>query len=92
MLFGVIAYQKHPLLWPVFLVLTPLAVVLHSVGALWGVVSPVENFDVTEKVAPETVERANELEEGTLAEHEGTDRLLRESDDEFEKAVFSDKD
>lgn len=92
MLFGVIAYQKHPLLWPVFLVLTPLAVVLHSVGALWGVVSPVENFDVTEKVAPETVERANELEEGALAEHEGTDRLLRESDDEFEKAVFSGKD
>jgi len=47
---------------------------------------------VTEKVAPETVERANELEEGALAEHEGTDRLLRESDDEFEKGVFSGKD
>lgn len=92
MLFGVVAYRKHPILWPVFLILTPLAVVLHSVGALWGVVSPVENFEVTEKVTTDVIEQANNLDQGTLAEHEGTDRLLRESDDEFEKGIFTDDD
>jgi hypothetical protein len=92
MLFGVVAYRKHPILWPVFLILTPLAVVLHSVGALWGVVSPVENFEVTEKVTADVIEQANHLDQETLAEHEGTDRLLRESDDEFEKGIFTDDD
>lgn len=88
--FGVVAYRKHPLLWPVFLLLTPLAVVLHSVGAFWGVVSPVENFEVTEKVTADTIEQTNKLDEGALAEHEGTDRLLRESDEEFEEGIFTD--
>lgn len=92
MLFGLVAYRKHPFLWPIFLLLTPVAVVLHSIGALWGVVSPVKNFEVTEKVAPETVEAANRLDDGALADHEGTDRLLRESDDEFETGLFSDDD
>jgi len=92
MLFGLIAYRKHPLLWPIFLLLTPLAVVLHSVGALWGVVSPVETFEVTEKVTADVVEEANKLEEGALAEHDGTERLLRESDEEFETGVFTDDD
>jgi len=90
MFFGVIAYRKHPFLWPVFLILTPLAVVLHSVGALWGVVSPVENFEVTEKVTADTIEQVNRLDAGALAEHDGTDRLLRDSEDEFEKGVFGD--
>jgi hypothetical protein len=92
MLFGLIAYRKHPLLWPVFLLLTPVAVVLHSIGALWGVVSPVTNFEVTEKVTADTIEQANNLKEGTIAAHDGTGRLLRESDDEFEWGVFSDDD
>ena len=92
MLFGMLAYRKHPLLWPVFLVLTPIAVVLHSIGALWGVVSPVENFEVTEKVTADRIEQANRLKEGALADHDGTDRLLRESSDEFETTVFSDDD
>ena len=92
MLFGLVAYRKHPFLWPIFLLLTPVAVVLHSIGALWGVVSPVKNFEVTEKVAPETIEAANRLDDGALADHEGTDRLLRESDDEFETGLFSDDD
>ncbi|PHQ38043.1 hypothetical protein DJ69_13770 [Halorubrum persicum] len=90
MLFGVVAYRKHPILWPIFLILTPLAVILHSVGALWGVVSPVENFEVTEKVTADVIEQANDLNQGALAEHEGTDRLLRESDDEFEEGIFTD--
>ena len=92
MVFGLVAYRKHPLLWPIFLVLTPVAVVLHSIGALWGVVSPVTNFEVTEKVTAETIEDANRLDDGTLADHDGTDRLLRESDDEFETGLFSDDD
>ena len=92
MFFGVVGYRKHPILWPVFLILTPLAVVLHSVGALWGVVSPVEEFEVTEKVTADVIEQANHLDEGALAEHDGTGRLLRESDDEFEIGIFSDDD
>ena len=67
----------------------PLAVVLHAVGALWGVVLPVEEFEVTEKVTAETVEEVNEsLAEGDIQDHDGTERLLRESNDEFETQVF----
>jgi hypothetical protein len=90
MILGVIAYRKHPILWPIFLLLTPLAVVLHAVGALWGVIRPVEKFEVTEKVTAETIERANNLEEGELQNHDGTERLLRESSDEFETHLFDD--
>jgi len=90
MLFGVIAYQKQPLLWPVFILLTPVAVVLHSTGALWGIISPVENFEVTEKVTADTIETVNALDDGALTAHEGTERLLRESDAEFETGVFRD--
>lgn len=91
MLLGVVAYRKHPLLWPVFLVLTPLAVVLHALGAVWGVVSPVEEFEVTEKVTGEVIESVNAgLEEGELAEHDGTGRLVRDSSDAFDTHVFDD--
>ncbi|PYZ02433.1 hypothetical protein C8039_18580 [Halogeometricum sp. wsp3] len=30
--------------------MTPLAVVLHAIGAAWGVLSPIEEFDVTTKI------------------------------------------
>lgn len=91
MLLGAIAYRKHPLLWPVFLLLTPLAVVLHAAGAMWGVVSPVEQFEVTEKVPPETIETVNAgLEEGDLRDHDGTERLVRESTDAFDNHIFDD--
>jgi len=91
MFLGVIAYRKHPILWPVFLLLTPLAVVLHAVGALWGVVRPIEEFEVTEKVTAETIEKVNQsLEEGELQSHDGTGRLLRESNDEYESNMFDD--
>nr|WP_264475139.1 glycosyltransferase family 2 protein [Salinirubrum litoreum] len=91
MLFGVVAYRKHPLLWPVFLVLTPLAVVLHAAGAAWGVVSPVTDFEVTEKVTAAEIERVNAgLDEGDLAAHEGTGRLVRESNDAYDTHVFDD--
>jgi len=73
------------------LLLTPLAVVLHAVGALWGVVRPIEEFEVTEKVTAETIEKVNQsLEEGELQSHDGTGRLLRESNDEYESNMFDD--
>lgn len=53
---------------------------------------PVENFEVTEKVTADTIETANVLDDSTLAAHEGTERLLRESEDEFETGVFRDDD
>jgi len=88
---GLLAYRKHPLLWPIFLLLTPLAVVLHALGAMWGLVRPVETFEVTEKVPPAAVERANaSLDEGSIASHDGTERLARESADDFEWAPFDD--
>jgi hypothetical protein len=91
MLFGVVAYRKHPALWPVFLALTPVAVVAHAAGALWGVLRPVEEFEVTEKVTAERIERVNAgLDRGDLADHDGTDRLVRESTDAFDDHVFED--
>ncbi|MFW5919024.1 MAG: glycosyltransferase family 2 protein [Halanaeroarchaeum sp.] len=89
MLLGVLAYRKHPIRWPVFVLLTPVAVVLHAAGALWGVVSPVEEFEVTEKVDAGRIEAVNAgLEAGELASHDGTERLVRESDAEFEDELF----
>ncbi|GGM53919.1 hypothetical protein J2752_000567 [Halarchaeum rubridurum] len=74
---GCRAYDKHPLVWPVFLLATPLAVVLHAVGAFWGVIDPVETFEVTEKVTPETIEDTHEtLARGDIAAHDGTGRLV----------------
>ena len=91
MFLGLIAYRKHPLLWPLFLLLTPLAVVLHAVGALWGVLRPIEEFEVTEKVTAETIAQANQsLTQGELQEHDGTGRLLRGSNAEYETSVFDD--
>ncbi|AEH36118.1 glycosyltransferase [Halopiger xanaduensis] len=88
---GLIAYRKHPLLWLPVLALTPVAVVTHAIGALWGIFQPATTFDVTEKVVPETIETLHdELEPGELETHQGTDRLLRESDEAFESSVFGD--
>lgn len=91
MLLGVAGYRKHPLLWPVFVVLTPFAVFLHAVGAAWGLLSPIEEFEVTEKVAPDTVEAVNEgLDDGDLADHEGTGRLVRQSSNAYDTHIFDD--
>jgi len=91
MLGGAIAYKKHPVLWPVFVALTPLAVVLHAAGAMWGVVSPVADFEVTEKVTADTIEDVNAgLSDGELDAHDGTDRLVRDSADEYDFNVFDD--
>jgi cellulose synthase/poly-beta-1,6-N-acetylglucosamine synthase-like glycosyltransferase len=91
MLLGAVAYRKHPVLWPLLLALTPVAVVLHAAGAMWGVLSPIEEFEVTEKVPPETIEEVNaSLDAGGLSEHDGTERLVRESSDAYETHLFDD--
>lgn len=91
MLLGVIAYRKHPVLWPVYLLLLPIAVVVHAIGAIWGVVSPVEEFEVTEKVSAETLEQVNAgLEEGDVRNHDGTGRFVRESADDLDDHLFED--
>ncbi|WP_049928743.1 glycosyltransferase [Halopiger goleimassiliensis] len=79
---GLVAYRKRLLAWPVLLLVTPVAVTAHAIGALWGFVSPVESFDVTEKVPPETIERVNAgLEAGDLTAYDGTERLVRDTDE-----------
>ncbi len=91
MFLGMIGYRKHPLLWPVYVILTPLAFVPHSIGALWGLLRPVTTFEVTEKVPPKTVEAVNPaLEEGDIEAHDGTERLTRESTDTFDRELFGD--
>jgi len=88
---GIIGYRKHPVLWPILLVLTPVAVLVHSIGALWGLFRPVESFEVTEKLDPGTVETVHGgLEEGDLTEHDGTERLLREDEGEYQRFLFDD--
>jgi hypothetical protein len=90
-LLGLIAYRKHPFLWPVFIIATPLAVVLHALGAIWGVFSPVETFEVTEKVKPKRIERVHAgLDEGDIQNHDGTERLVRQSGEEFQWSLWDD--
>jgi hypothetical protein len=90
-LVGTARYDKHPLTWPVYLVLTPIAFFAHSIGAVWGLVSPVTTFEVTEKLAPAEVERVHDsMDEGQLRDHDGSERLTRESDSEFTFGVFDD--
>ncbi|WP_256403082.1 glycosyltransferase family 2 protein [Halorubrum salinum] len=90
-LVGAAAYDKHPLTWPLYLLLTPVAFLAHSAGALWGVVSPVTTFEVTEKVTPDVIESVHEsMEDGALSEHDGAERLMREADEEFTFDVFDD--
>ena len=81
---GVLVYINHERVTLVALPLTPLLVVLNTVGALWGWVSPVQTFAVTEKVAakkelisPRTIETVNPwLEEGDLTNHDGEETLI----------------
>ena len=49
MIAGLVEYKKYPEVWPIYLVLTPLVVALHAVGALWGLLRPATDFKITEK-------------------------------------------
>ena len=87
---GIVGYRKHPVLWPLLLVLTPLAVFVHSVGAIWGLLRPIETFEITQKVDPTVVEDVHEVEAGTVSNHDGTERLFRDSDEEYQLFLFGD--
>ena len=69
MIAGLIEYKKYPEVWPVYLVLTPMIVALHAVGAFWGLLRPATDFKITEKtpgrVTQDQPERASA---GTLAD------------------------
>ena len=86
---GIIGYRKHPVLWPILLMFTPVAVLVHSIGALWGLFRPVESFEVTEKLDPGTVEAVHGgLEDGALTDHDGTERLLLDDAEEYQEFLF----
>lgn len=62
MIFGLIEYRKYPEVWWAYLAVTPLAVLVHSLGALWGIVQPVDDFEVTQKttaIDAETLKERN---------------------------------
>ncbi len=68
MIFGLIEYRKYPEEWWAYLIATPLAVLVHSLGALWGIIRPVDDFEVTQKttaVDSDTLKERNpELSDG----------------------------
>jgi hypothetical protein len=72
-LLGARIYGLGPLGILVSVVLTGPLVVLNTAGALWGLLSPVKNFSVTEKVSPSTIEDVHPgLETGDISRHPGT--------------------
>ena len=78
MLLGAVRYRKPLVQLPLYVLITPVVFFAHAVGALWGIVSPVQSFTVTQKVTPETVEQVNRnLTTGDLDDHDGTERLSR---------------
>ncbi|WP_253737136.1 glycosyltransferase [Halohasta salina] len=71
MISGLMEYRKYPEVWPVFLILTPLAVTLHAIGAFWGLLRPATDFKITEKTpgkasAKTLLELNSDLEEDTV--------------------------
>ena len=83
---GLIEYRKYPELWPVYLVLTPLAVTLHSVGAFWGLLRPATDFKITEKtpgrVSVDTLIELNpDLDEEAVAPSDDPDATTEPTTD-----------
>lgn len=86
MIAGLIEYRKYPEQWPVYLVLTPVAVTLHAVGALWGLLRPTRDFKITEKtpgrVGVETLEELNpDFEEETPRPNDDPDGTTASAND-----------
>jgi len=68
--YGIAGDRKHPLLWPLLLLLTLLAVLFHTVGATWGLLGLIAEFEVTETATPDTVEEVSEgPDDGDLTTH-----------------------
>lgn len=71
---GASIYGFRPLATLVAVALTIPIVLLSTVGALWGFLLPARTFEVTEKLAPATVEeRHPALSAGDIADHLGTE-------------------
>jgi len=75
---GLLEYRKYPEVWPVYLLLTPIAVTLHAVGAFWGLVRPATDFKITQKTpgkidVEELLELNPDLEEETVMPEDAFD-------------------
>ena len=71
---GASIYGFRPLPTLLAVALTIPVVLLSTVGALWGFLLPARTFEVTEKLAPGTVEeRHPALSTGDIANHPGTE-------------------
>ena len=86
MISGLIEYRKYPEVWLVYLVLTPLVVTLHAVGAFWGLVHPATDFKITQKtpgrVDVETLTELNpELDPEVVAPNDEEDSLTEPETD-----------
>ena len=86
MISGLMEYRKYPEVWPVFLMLTPLAVTLHAIGAFWGLLRPATDFKITEKTpgrvsAKTLLELNSDLEEDTLTPDDEADTTPRSEAD-----------
>ncbi len=82
MIFGLVEYRKYPEVWWAYILGTPLAVLLHSLGALWGIFQPVDDFEVTQKTATVDVETVKELNpEWSEQEFEFDNEVDRPDDD-----------
>jgi len=78
MIAGLVEYRKYPETWPAYLLLTPLVVTLHAVGAFWGLLRPATDFKITQKtpgrVNLETLEALNpELEDEVELHQDSSD-------------------
>jgi hypothetical protein len=47
---GILRYRPSIPIVIAVLILAPLTTILHSIGALWGLITPPDTFEVTEKV------------------------------------------
>jgi hypothetical protein len=86
MIAGMVEYRTYPEKWPVYLVLTPVVVALHAVGALWGVIRPARDFKITEKtpgrVDMETLYDLNpDLEEEAVTPDEDSETTTASGED-----------
>jgi hypothetical protein len=81
MIFGLIEYRKYPEVWWAYVVVAPLAVLVHSLGALWGIVQPIDDFEVTQKTAV--------IDTGVLEERNPE---LREDESEYDTELETESD
>ena len=81
MIFGLVEYRKYPEVWWAYIVVTPLAVLVHSLGALWGIMQPVDDFEVTQKTAA--------IDTGTLEERNPE---LTEDESEYDTKAETEPD